>query len=140
MSPTPCRALRRSSPSARIIADYEQVDVVVEVGGWEHACCGRAIERDQLVDLGCVRVLAPDGRLDLSETHHEREPEVRVQGRVRDIHVTRVGQPAEPVLRLPSGEALRGCDEEDDGHLEDPWTGELLPDGNAFLVMIHTSE
>lgn len=41
---------------------------MVAVGGWEHACCGPAIERDQLVDLGCVRVPAPLGEFDLSET------------------------------------------------------------------------
>ena len=106
------------------------------VGGWEHACCGPAIERDQLVDLGCLRVLAPDGEVDLSETHHDVAPEIRVQGRVRDIQVVRLGQPAQPVLRLPSGAALRGFDDEDDGHLEDPWTGELLPDGDDFLLIV----
>ena len=116
--------------------DPEQVDVVVEVGGWEHACCGPAIERNELVDLGCLRVLAPDGEVNLSETHHELEPDVRVQGRVRDIHVARPGGPSQPVLRLPSGEALRGYDDEDDGHLEDPWTGELLPDGADFVLIV----
>lgn len=114
------------------------MDVVVEVGGWEHACCGPAIERDQLVDLGCVRVVAPGGEVDLIETYHDVEPETRVQGRVSDIHVVRLGQPAQPVLRLPSGRALRGDDDEDDGHLEDPWTGELLPCGGDFLVIVDT--
>ena len=114
------------------------MDVVVAVGGWEHACCGPAIERNELVDLGCVRVPAPIGEVELSETHHDVEPDVRVQGRVRDIHVVRLGQPAQPVLRVPSGSALRGYDEEDDGHLEDPWTGELLPDGLNFLVIVDT--
>ena len=112
------------------------MDVVVEVGGWEHACCGPAIERNQLVDLGCVPVVAADDEVQFSETHHELEPETRVQGRVRDIQVVRLGQPAQPVLRLPSGAALRGFDDGDDGHLEDPWTGELLPDGFQFLVVV----
>ena len=94
-----------------------------------------AIERNQLVDLGCLRVLAPDGEVNLSETHHHLEPDVRVQGRVRDIQVARAGQPAQPVLRLPSGQALRGFDE-DDGHLEDPWTGEVLSDGDDFLLIV----
>ena len=108
---------------------------MVEVGGWEHACCGPAIERNQLVDLSCFRVLAPDGGVNLSETHHDLEPVIRVRGRVRDIQVVRAGQSAQPVLRLPSGNALRGFDE-DDGHLEDPWTGEILPDGDDFLLIV----
>lgn len=113
------------------------MDVVVEVGGWEHLCCGRAVERDQLVDLGCLRLEAPDGEVRLSTARHDSEPEVRVQGRVRDIQVVRDGEPAEPVLRVPSGDALRGSDDGDDGHLEDPWTGELLPDGIDFLLVVH---
>lgn len=55
------------------------MDVVVEAGGWEHACCGPAIERNQLVDLSCLRVLPPDGEVNLSETHHDLEPDIRVQ-------------------------------------------------------------
>lgn len=109
---------------------------MVAVGGWEHACCGPAIERNQVVDLGCLRVPAPDGTSDVSETHHHLEPELRVRGRVRDIQVARVGHPAQPILRLPSGAALRGFDDEDDGHLEDPWTGELLPDGDEFVLVV----
>ncbi|KEA65894.1 hypothetical protein [Mycobacterium tuberculosis] len=43
----------------------------------------------------------------------------------------------QPVLRVPSGAALRGYDEGDDGHLEDPWTGEVvLAEGEEFLVTV----
>ncbi|CAA9324032.1 MAG: hypothetical protein AVDCRST_MAG07-1423 [uncultured Frankineae bacterium] len=31
---------------------------------------------------------------------------------------------------------MRGYDDEDDGHLEDPWTGELLPDGADFVLIV----
>jgi hypothetical protein len=34
--------------------------------------------------------------------------------------VARLGRPAQPVHRLPSRQALRGFDDVDDGHLEDP--------------------
>ncbi|TKJ29741.1 hypothetical protein [Blastococcus sp. CCUG 61487] len=119
------------------------MDVIVEVGGWEHECCGDAIERNQLVDFRCIRYRGPDGRARLAESHHDGldvPAEERVSGRVADIHV--VGGPgaARPVLRIPSGRALRGFDDVDDGHLEDPWTGEVIEgEDPAFLVTVRTS-
>lgn len=116
------------------------MDVVVEVGGWEHECCGGALERDAVVDLGCLRRVDRDGRVRLLETHHEVEPDERVRGRVTDLHVVTAAGATRPVLRLPGGRALRGVDPHDDGHLEDPWTGEVLtPDGDDFLVTLRTS-
>jgi len=115
------------------------VHVVVEVGGWEHACCGEAIERNQLVDFRCIPYTGPDGRVRLIESHHELEvpATARVRGRVTEIQVLRDGGTAEPVLRVPSGEALRGFDDHGDGHLENPWTGELVSsDGEEFLVTV----
>jgi hypothetical protein len=41
---------------------------------------------------------------------------------------------------VPSGAALRGFDDEDDGHLEDPWTGEVISSESAeFLVTVRAS-
>jgi hypothetical protein len=119
------------------------VDVVVEVGGWEHECCGDAIERDQLVDLRCIRSEDPDGRARLVESHHgglDVAADERVRGRVTEIHVVQDSGALLPVLRVPSGAALRGFDEVDDGHLEDPWTGEVLASTSSeFLVTVQTS-
>ncbi|SFP30813.1 hypothetical protein SAMN05660464_2706 [Geodermatophilus dictyosporus] len=121
-------------------AQPRAVDVVVEVGGWEHECCGPAIERHQVVDLHCTRWTGPDGRVLLVETHHHLEPEERVRGRVTGIEVTREVSDTQPVLRVPSGPALRGMDQHDDGHLEDPWTGDVVEwDGGDFLVTIRRS-
>lgn len=115
------------------------MDVVVEIGGWEHACCGPALERNQVVDLGCIRWTGPDGRVHLVETHHDTRPDQRIRGRVTDIHVVREGGALQPVLRMPSGLALRDFDEDDDGHLEDPWTGDVVPAGpEEFLVTVRT--
>ncbi|MGY5882792.1 hypothetical protein [Modestobacter lacusdianchii] len=118
------------------------MDVVVEVDGWEHECCGGSIERDQLVDLTCICSTGPDGRTRLTETHHgglDVAADEQVRGRVTDI---RVGQGAGawlPVLRVPSGRALRGLDDADDGHLEDPWTGEVVTsDSPVFRVSVRT--
>ena len=121
------------------MTDDRGVDVEIEVGGWEHECCGEAIERNQVVDMDCLRFVGADGQVRLSAASHLSRSERRVRGRVRDLQVLRPGQPAQPVLRVPSGRALRGFDPEDDGHLEDPWTGEPVPDGEDFLVTVRPS-
>lgn len=114
------------------------MDVEVEVGGWEHECCGEAIERGQLVDLDRQRTTGEDGRVHLHAGRHS-PAERRLRGRVRAIHVVRPDRPAQPVLRVPSGRALRGYDPDDDGHLENPWTGKAVPDGENFLVTVRPS-
>jgi hypothetical protein len=59
---------------------------------------------------------------------------------VIEIEVVQEDGTAQPILRLPSGEALRGCDDEDDGHLEDPWTGDVVTSKSRdFLVTVRTS-
>ena len=76
------------------------MDVVVEVGGWEHECCGPAIERNQVVVLHCIRWTGPDGRVHLVESHHHIAPEERVHGRVTDIQVVQDGEAPQPILRV----------------------------------------
>ncbi|WP_432483094.1 DUF6578 domain-containing protein [Kineococcus esterisolvens] len=120
------------------------MDVVVEVGGWEHECCGPSIERDEVVDFACV--LLPGSSTGstapprLIETHHDLDtfqPTHRIRGRVVDIEVVHDDGSARPILRVPSGAALCGYGEDDD-HLEDPWTGETVtsPARNDFLVTV----
>jgi hypothetical protein len=119
------------------------VDLVVEVGDWEHECCGEAIERDQLVDFQCIRYMGPDGRMRLIETHHGLDvpADVRVQGRVIWLEVVNSAGIAQPISRVPSGAALRGFDAGDDGHLEAPWTGDAIPtETPTFLVTVRTSD
>jgi len=107
------------------------------VGDWEHECCGEAIERNDMVDLGCSRLQDAGGQVRLIETHHDSRPETHVRGRVVDILVLADDGSTTPILRLPSGAALRGFDDEDDGHLESPWTGELVKEeSNHFLIVV----
>ena len=120
------------------MTDDQRVDVQVEVSLWDHECCGQAIERGQVVDLNCSRTMGDDGALHLSAGHHQ-PPQRRVRGRVRSIEVLRPQAPSQPVLRVPSGLALRGFDPDDDGHLENPWTGQAVPEGEIFLVTVRPS-
>lgn len=118
------------------------MDVVVEVGGWEHECCGPAIERNQLVDFECIRYTGPGGDVHLTETHHGLDVPAgeRVSGRVLDLQVVQDGGDSLPILRVPSGPALRAFNEDDDGHLEDPWVGDVIPlRGTEFLVTVRTT-
>jgi hypothetical protein len=117
------------------------VDAVVEVGGCE--CCGEAIEGNQLVDFQCIRSTGPDGQMHLIESHHgglSVAADERVHGRVTAIQVAHDDGTAQSILRVPSGQALRGYDDGDDGHLEDPWTGDVITAENrGFLVTVRTS-
>lgn len=115
------------------------VDVVVEVGDWEHECCGPAYERGQVVDLTCMVVTTRDGTTSLVETRHELGvtwPVEHVRGRVVDVEVVLEDGTPRSILRVPDGSALCGFSE-DDGHLEDPWTGEVvLRTRNEFRVTV----
>lgn len=113
------------------------VNVTVEVDVSEHLCCGDAIERGERVDLTCARRQDPDGRVRVLASHHVSRIETTVRGRVVDIISVAEDGSTRPVLRVPSGRALRGLDEDDDGHLEAPWTGETIRDrGRTFVVTV----
>ena len=113
------------------------LNLTVEVGDWEHECCGPAIERNDVVDLRCLRSRDADGNVRLIETHHDSPIETRVRGRVVDILVLAEDGSSTPILRVPGGRAIRGFDDEDDGHLETPWSGEHVDEPNRrFLVTV----
>lgn len=112
------------------------MDVVVEVGGWEHECCGPAIERGEWIALGCVRA-GTSGSADLVETHHDYEIDVLVEGRVVELSAVDRDGGVEPIQRVPDGEALRGLHESDDGWLEQLRTGRRVRwSGQKFWVTV----
>ena len=114
--------------------------MTVEVGGWEHACCGPAYERGTVVELTCLVVPGPDdGTSRHVETHHDTDSSatVTVRGRVTDLRLEHSDGTSSVIRRLPGGRALRGFDDEDDGHLEDPWTGEpVIADSDRYLPTV----
>jgi len=97
--------------------------VIVRIGDWEHECCGEAVGVNQIVEFGCLTLRRATGEEQLVETHHDREPDVYVRGRVSEISVVDGGGVQRSIVRVPSGLALRGFDPRDDGHLEEQHTG-----------------
>ncbi len=118
------------------------MQIVVEVGDWDHECCGPSYERDSVVDIDCLVVSRPDAAARYVESHHDRttgQGVRKVRGRVTDLRIVHPDGSTESIERLPSGRALRGFDDADDGHLEQPWTGEpVLKDSSQFLLTILT--
>lgn len=114
----------------------------MEVGDWEHECCGDPVERDQVVDFTCLLITEKGAEPRLVETHHDLQvthPVERVRGRVVDVEVVQDDGSSRPVLRVPGGAALCGFGD-DDGHLEDPWTGEIVvATRHDFLVTVRVT-
>lgn len=114
----------------------------MEVGGWEHACCGQAIERNELVDFECFRLEEPDGRVRLIESHHgglDVSTTERVRGRVTEIQVLQ-DEDALSIMRVPSGDEMHAAEEADAHPLEEPWTGDPIPSKSwEFRVTVQTS-
>ncbi len=80
--------------------------VEIEVGGWEHECCGDPIAGNDFVDWAYL--IDADGVR--QETHHEtRAITGRVRGRVAEIDLLVDGSRV-AVDRVPSGAALSGLD------------------------------
>jgi hypothetical protein len=110
--------------------------VVVLVGGWEHECCGPAVEVGDVVEYW---VVPADGARRYEEVRHDDARTQTIRGRVVDLYaVGRAGRIE--IERVPSGSALCGSDEDDDGHLEARWTRQPIAvewDGEtAFEVVI----
>ena len=115
---------------------------MVEIGGWEHECCGAAYERDAIVDVSCLRFGDDPASTRLVESHHEHSTGSRTvtcRGRVADIAIRHADGSTEQIHWLPGGSALRGFDDDDDGHLEQPWNGQpVLRDSDRFLLTLLT--
>lgn len=116
-------------------------EVTVRVGDWEHECCGEAVEVNQIVKFGCLALRQATGEEHLVETHHDREPDVYIRGRVTEISVLDAQGTQRSIVCIPSGSAVRGFDPQDGGHLEEQHTG-LLVDAkpDAFDVRVIADE
>ncbi len=74
--------------------------------------------------------------MSLVETHHDDDVDVQVEGRITELAVVHRNGQVEPIRRLPGGEALRGLDDADDGHLQEAGTGRRLQRSERFRVTV----
>lgn len=108
-------------------------EIEVEVGGWEHDCCGPAYERDARASFTAYG----EGSRYSESRHHEDDTDiVELRGRVADLFVVAEDGTRVPVQRIPSGSAICGFDDHDDGHLEAPWTGEPVDVDSGWFVVV----
>lgn len=106
---------------------------------WEWACCGDAFMVGDAVDLGIeLRDPTPElaeslgptltATVDAMESHHDREFDDRVRGRVTALHAVTLEIVERPVLRRPGHGAPLSATMPDDGK-EWPMVGRDLGNG-----------
>ncbi|GAA1957139.1 DUF6578 domain-containing protein [Agromyces allii] len=112
--------------------------VEVFVGGWEHACCGESLRRGDAVEWTCI--IESDGSV--HETHHDLDGlrVTRVEGTVVDLrYVPRTGESTR-IEHIPSGRALSGFDEHDEGKLFAIESDDVLTaTSETFVVVVEQS-
>ncbi|WP_405371797.1 MULTISPECIES: hypothetical protein [unclassified Microbacterium] len=114
----------------------------VEVGGWEHSCCGPELRRFTKVDWTVFT--APDGRL--VETHHGLDDlqgleVIQVAGTIVELEAVERDGSRTPITRIPSGRALRGIDQEDAGDVINLYTdGVLDVSDERFIVTVEVQD
>ncbi len=93
----------------------------VEVGGWEHDCCGPELLRFTSVEWTVIPVAGGP----FVETHHGMDETeglkvIEVVGTIVELEAIDRDGSRTPITRIPSGRALRGMDEDDAGDAHRP--------------------
>ncbi|MFL0564585.1 hypothetical protein ACH0CG_02425 [Microbacterium sp. 179-I 1D1 NHS] len=101
--------------------------IEIEVGGWEHNCCGPELVRFTKVEWTVIPVA--DGPS--VETHHGLDESeglrvVEVAGTIVELEAVEPDGSRTPISRIPSGPALSGSDEEDAGDVVELYTDRVL--------------
>lgn len=111
----------------------------VEVGGWEHVCCGPELSR--LMDVEWTVAVASDGRL--VETHHDLDDlEVfPVVGTIVDLEAVGADGSRTRITRIPYGSALGGVDADDPGDVTELRTDRPVDvSENRFIVTVDVAD
>ena len=114
----------------------------IEVGGWEHGCCGPELVR--FTNVEWTVMAAPDGRL--VETHHgldetEGLKVTDVTGTIVELEAIERDGSRTTIARVPSGRALRGMDEDDAGDVIELYTDRLIDvSDDGFIVTVEVRD
>ena len=109
----------------------------VEVGGWEHACCGPELER--FVNVKWTVIPVADGPF--VETHHGLDESeglkvVEVVGTIVELEAVERDGSRTPITRIPSGRALGGMDAEDAGDVIELHTDRVVDVSDERFIAI----
>ncbi|MDT3329938.1 hypothetical protein Q9S78_04575 [Microbacterium sp. KSW-18] len=114
----------------------------VEVGGWEHDCCGPELVRFTPVEWTVIPVV--DGPF--VETHHGLEESeglkvIEVAGTIVELEAIDRDGSRIPITRIPSGRALLGMDEEDAGDVIEMYTDRIVNvSDDDFIVTVDVQD
>lgn len=114
----------------------------IEVGGWEHGCCGPELVR--FTNVEWTVTAAPDGRL--VETHHgldqtEGLEVIDVAGTIVELEAIERDGSRTTIARAPSGRTLRGMDEDDAGDVIELHTDRLIDvSDDGFIVTVEVTD
>ena len=114
----------------------------IEVGGWEHDCCGPELVRFTNVEWTVIPVA--DGPF--LETHHGLDetdgPEViDVTGTIVELEAIERDGLRTTIARVPSGRALRGMHEDDAGDVIELYTDRLIDvSDDGFIVTVEVRD
>ena len=106
------------------------MSVEVVIGGWEHDCCGSALQPGDQVDWQ----LHTDEAGVRHETHHDQQVDDALTGWVEQLFAVASDGSRVAITRLPSGRALRGFDDHEDGTVT-ALDGAVVPEDRCHLFV-----
>jgi hypothetical protein len=120
------------------------MQIRVDLGGWEHDCCGDAYEINDVVtkDLYLPFSGTLSGGADYMESHHQHlSGGVSVTGRVVGIEVAGPDGQYVAVTRLPSGADLNDLNEDGSDAVVELATGNVLDiEPDEYIVILDVAE
>lgn len=114
----------------------------VEVGGWEHDCCGPELSRFTSVEWTVIPVAGGP----FVETHHGLEESegltvIEVAGTIVELEAIERDGSRTPITRVPSGRALCGMNDDDAGEVLEMYTDRVVDvSDDRFIVTVEVRD